>query len=217
LLIEIFSDLVCPWCYIGKRRLDQVLAELPDQTFEIRWRAFQLYPMLPEGGMPRAAFMQARFGSVDASDIYARILEEAAPLGLALDFAAIERAPNTLRAHRLLAWAAGSPAQHTLAEVLFRYYFCEGRDLCDPAILADAAAAAGFDREQAVAAIVSEAGAAAVAADLQQAEAAEITGVPFYVLGERFAIPGAQPPEVLRHLLERARARLATAVSPAGQ
>jgi predicted DsbA family dithiol-disulfide isomerase len=210
MLIEIFSDLVCPWCYIGKRRLDAVLAELPEGAVQIRWRAFQLYPTLPAEGVPRAQFMQARFGSADASAIYTRILEEAAPLGLALDFSAIQRAPNTLRAHRLLAWAAGSPAQHALAETLFRYYFCAGRDLCDPAVLADAAAEAGLDRARVVAAIAQGAGAEAVATDLRFAEEAEISGVPFYLLAGRFGIPGAQPPDVLRHLIERARTRFET-------
>jgi len=214
MLIEIFSDVVCPWCYIGKRRLDQALAQMPESDFEIRWRAFQLYPMLPAEGVPRDVFMQARFGSADSAAIYARILEEAVPLGLSLDFDAIQRAPNTLRAHRLLAWAAGGAVQHRLAEVLFRYYFCDGRDLCDPGALADAAAEAGLDRDLAVAAIAAGAGAESVAADLRHAEEAEITGVPFYALGGRFGIPGAQPPDVLRHLIERARTRLAAAVSP---
>jgi len=92
MLIEIFSDVVCPWCYIGKRRLDQVLGELSAADFEIRWRAFQLYPMLPPEGMRRADFMQARFGAgADPSRIYARILEDAKPLGLRFDFAAIRK------------------------------------------------------------------------------------------------------------------------------
>lgn len=209
MLIEIFSDVVCPWCYIGKRRLDTALAQLSDTDFEIRWRAFQLYPMLPEEGMPRDAFMRARFGSTDASRVYARIVEEAAPLGLELDFAAIQRAPNTRRAHRLLAWAADSPLQHALAEALFRAYFREGRDLCDPDVLADAAAAAGLDRASAAAAIAAAAGEAAVAEDVRRAGEADISGVPFYVLAGRFGIPGAQPVEVMQSLLERARARLA--------
>jgi len=208
-LIEIFSDVVCPWCYIGKRRLDAALAQLPDADFEIRWRAFQLYPMLPEAGVPREAFMRARFGTADPGRIYARILEEAAPLGLELDFAAIQRAPNTRRAHRLLAWAADSHLQHALAEALFRAYFREGLDLCDPDVLADAAAAAGLDRDRAAAAIAVAAGETEVAEDVRRAGEAEISGVPFYVLAGRFGIPGAQPVDVMQHLLERARARLA--------
>jgi len=218
-VIEIFSDVVCPWCYIGKRRLDQVLAAWPAEAFEIRWRAFQLYPMLPAQGMPRAAFLAARFGSGRApAGIYAQVLREAEPLGLGLEFDRIERAPNTFDAHRLLAWslaaAAAVPAgstgsQHALAEVLFRFYFCEGRDLGDPEVLADAAAQAGFERSLARAAIAEGAGADAVRADLARAAAAEITGVPLYLLGGRFAIPGAQQPDVLRHFIERARSRLA--------
>jgi predicted DsbA family dithiol-disulfide isomerase len=221
MLIEIFSDVVCPWCYIGKRRLDAVLAGWPDHGIEIRWRAFQLYPMLPLDGVPRDEFMRARFGAgAEVGRIYTRILEEAAPLGLELEFERIRRAPNTLRAHRLLAWAGeqsgaadadaeAGGAQHRLAEALFRAYFTAGRDLCDPEVLADAAAAAGFERKEAVEAIARGAGAAAVEADLRAGEEAEITGVPLYVLGGKFAIPGAQPTDVLRKFIERARAKLA--------
>lgn len=208
MLIEIFSDVVCPWCYIGKRRLDTVLEQYPAGSFEVRWRAFQLYPMLPEDGMPREAFMRARFGRTDASGIYARILDEARPLGLDLAFDRIAVAPNTRRAHRLLAWASG-PRQHALAEALFGAYFREGVDVGDPAALVEVAVAAGFDRDEAAEAVASGAGDEAVARDLAQAEQAEVTGVPFYVLAERFAIPGAQPPDVLRNLLDRARTRLA--------
>jgi len=227
MLIEIFSDIVCPWCYIGKRRLDQVLDDLQDDQIQIRWRAFQLYPMLPSDGLPRAEFMRARFGAgADPSHLYRQVLQEAAPLGLALDFAAIRRAPNTRLAHRLLAWvalgaaqgavqgagyrAAAQGSQHTLAETLFRYYFTEGRDLSDARVLAEAAAESGFDHEAASQALASGAGAAAVDADLARAREAEITGVPLYLLGGRFAIPGAQQPDVLRHFIERARLRLAS-------
>ena len=223
MLIEIFSDIVCPWCYIGKRRLDQVLDDLQDDQIQIRWRAFQLYPMLPCDGLPRAEFMRARFGAgADPSRLYRQVLQEAEPLGLALDVAAIRRAPNTRLAHRLLAWAAQGAAlgavhraaaqgsQHTLAETLFRYYFTEGRDLSDARVLAEAAGESGFDRQAASQALASGAGAAAVDADLARAREAEITGVPLYVFGGRFALPGAQQPDVLRHFIERARQRLAS-------
>jgi predicted DsbA family dithiol-disulfide isomerase len=210
--IDIFSDVVCPWCYIGKRRLDQALAGLPPGTATVRWRAFQLYPMLPPEGMPRAEFMRARFGSgADAGRIYARILDEAAPLGLDLRFERIQRSPNTLRAHQLLAWAGtvAPDTQHALAEALFHCYFTAGEDVGDPAVLAGAAAAAGMDRNAAEAAIASGAGAEAVRAELQDAVELDVTGVPLYVLGGRFAIPGAQPVDVLKQLIERARVRLA--------
>jgi predicted DsbA family dithiol-disulfide isomerase len=210
--IDIFSDVVCPWCYIGKRRLDQVLAGLPPGAATVHWRAFQLYPMLPPEGMPRAEFMRARFGSgADPARIYARILDEAAPLGLELRFDRIQRAPNTLRAHRLLAWAGEyfPDRQHDLAEALFRSYFTDGLDVGDPAVLEDAAAAAGLERHLASVAIACEAGAAEVRAELQDARDADVTGVPFFVLGGRFAIPGAQPVDVLKQLIERAQVRLA--------
>jgi predicted DsbA family dithiol-disulfide isomerase len=210
--IEIFSDVVCPWCYIGKRRLDAVLASDPDRDLRVTWRPYQLYPQIPEEGLPRDEFMKARFGpDADAGSIYRRIVQEAQGVGLELDFSRIRRAPNTFRAHRLLSWAESTPRQHELAEVLFRYYFREGRDVGDPAELARAAGEAGLDAEAAAAMLATEDEADKVRQELQLGQAAGISGVPCFVLGGRFAIPGAQPEDVMRQLIVRARERLAQA------
>lgn len=210
MLIEIFSDVVCPWCYIGKRRLDKALAALPGDPVCVLWRPYQLYPQLPEGGMPRADFMRARFGAeARAGEIYQRVQNEAAEEGLTLDFDAIGLAPNTFRAHRLLSWAEASGRQHELAEVLFRSYFEEGRDVGDPQELAAAAGRAGLDGAAAADMLAGHDEVDKVRAELSLAQAAGVTGVPCYVLAGRFAIPGAQPVEVMGQLLERARERLA--------
>jgi predicted DsbA family dithiol-disulfide isomerase len=214
MLIEIFSDIVCPWCYIGKRRLDAVLAQPGFDDIQVVWRPYQLYPGLPADGMPREAFMRARFGE-DArpGDVYRRIVAEADGIGLELDFERITVAPNTLRAHRLMSWAESSGRQHDLAEVLFRYYFRDGRNIGDRAVLAEGAAEAGLDGAAAAQMLTGEDETDKVRAELDLGKAAGITGVPCFVLAGRFAIPGAQPADVMRQLINRARERLAE-VSP---
>tara|TARA_Y100001933_G_scaffold248189_1_gene281806 strand:- start:2782 stop:3420 length:639 start_codon:yes stop_codon:yes gene_type:complete len=210
--IEIFSDVVCPWCYIGKRRLDAILDSPAGEGLTVTWRPYQLYPQLPEEGMPREAFMAARFGDgARASEIYQRVRAEAEQEGLTLDFDAIRVAPNTLRAHRLLSWAEGSGRQHDLAEALFRGYFQEGRDVGDPAVLAAAAGSVGLDHDAAAEMLAGQDEVDKVRQELSLAEAVGVTGVPFFVMAGKFAIPGAQPREVMTQLIERARERLATA------
>jgi len=209
MLIEIFSDVVCPWCYIGKRRLDAVLATEVGEGIQVAWRPYQLYPQLPEQGVPREEFMRARFGgSTDASAIYRRVLDEAATVGLQLDFSRIRVAPNTLRAHRLLSWAEPSGRQHALAEVLFSCYFQQGRDIGDVRELAQAADEAGLDPDAAAAMLEGRDELDKVRAELALGEAVGVTGVPFFVLAGKFAIPGAQPQDVMSQFISRARARL---------
>lgn len=207
--IEIFSDVVCPWCYIGKRRLDAVLASEVGAGIEVTWRPYQLYPGIPEDGMPRDDFMAARFGrQADAGQIYRRIVVEAESEGLTLDFERISVAPNTFRAHRLLSWAEGSGHQHQLAEILFRFHFRDGRNVGDPADLAAAAAEAGLDAAGAADMLAGHDEADKVRAELSLAKAVGVTGVPFFVLAGRFAVPGAQSREVMGQLITRARERL---------
>lgn len=207
--IEIFSDVVCPWCYIGKRRLDAVLASDVGEGVQVTWRPYQLYPQLPESGMERGAFMRARFGDgADAREIYQRVVSEAEGEGLTLNFEGIRTAPNTLKAHRLLSWAEFSGRQHELAEVLFASYFREGLDVGDAAVLADAAERAGLDRVAAAAMLDSHDEEDKVRSELSLAQAAGVSGVPFFVLAGRFAIPGAQPRDVMAQLISRARDKL---------
>lgn len=210
--IEIFSDVVCPWCYIGKRRLDAVLDSDAGAGVQVTWRPYQLYPQIPEEGLERDEFVRARFGAdADVKNLYQRVVEEAEGEGLSLDFQRIRRAPNTLRAHRLLSWAEFSGRQHELAEILFRYYFSDGRDVGDPGELVAAAREAGLDADGAAAMLAGDDEVDKVRSELSLAQAAGVTGVPFFVLAGKFAIPGAQPRDTLRALIERARERLAEA------
>jgi predicted DsbA family dithiol-disulfide isomerase len=211
LSIEVFSDLVCPWCFIGKRRLDRVLASPAGEGVEVRWRAYQLAPRLPADGIDRAQYYQSKFGS-DGKTVPKRIAEEAATEGLTFNFAAISRMPNTFLGHRLMVFAEesqGPAVQHRLAEVLFRAYFQEGRDVGNLGVLLQAAAAAGLDAAAAEAWLATDAGSARVQAELDRAVDLGIQGVPCFVLGGAFPIPGAQTVDVMTTFIERAKTRLA--------
>src|SRR5512143_3276076 len=204
--IDIVSDLICPWCFIGKRRLDQVLASPAGAGVIPRWRPFQLYPQLPMDGLDRATFMRARFGEEAANRGTPQvILDEARGAGIELNYGAVKRVPNTLNGHRLADCVGPGPQQHALMDALFRYYFCEGRDLGDLETLADAAASVGVDRNAAAAMLRSEDGADDVRALVQDAYEAGVTGVPCFVLPTGYAIPGAQSVETLTRFIERSR------------
>jgi predicted DsbA family dithiol-disulfide isomerase len=204
--IDIVSDLICPWCFIGKRRLDAVLATPAGAGVMPRWRPFQLYPQMPMEGMERAAFMKARFGDEGAKrGTPSVIVDEAKAVGIELRYDLVKRVPNTLAGHRLVDWIGPGPEQHALMDTLFRYYFLEGRDLGDVETLADAAASVGVDRAAALAMLASDAGTAEVQSLVREAYEAGVSGVPCFVLPTGFAIPGAQPTEVLVRVIERAR------------
>lgn len=208
--IDVYSDLICPWCFIGKRRLDTVLASPAGAGVWVRWRPFQLYPRMPADGVDRAEFMRARFGD-DAvkPGTPSRIAEEAVGVGIEFNYGAIKRVPNTFNGHRLVEWVGPGEAQHALMETLFSYYFCLGRDLGDLNVLADAAAAVGIDRNRVLEMLRSDVGVDDMHKRVQEAYEAGVTSVPCFVLPSGFGIPGAQPPEVLARFIERARELLA--------
>lgn len=145
MIVEIFSDLICPWCYIGKRRLDSVLATDLGAEVQVVWRAFQLYPGIPPEGMSREDFMMARYGA-GGSPARGReqLVAEARGAGISMDFDAISRMPNTFVGHRLPHVARASGHQHALAERLFSLYFEEGQDIGDLQVLAAAGAGVGM-------------------------------------------------------------------------
>jgi predicted DsbA family dithiol-disulfide isomerase len=207
--IEIFSDLICPWCFIGKRRLDRALATGADDI-RVTWRPFQLYPDLPVAGVDRAAFYKARFGpDADAKRIGERIGAEATEAGIALDYARIATVPNTLAGHRLVSFFEGDERQHALMDSLFTAYFCEGRNLGDIDVLAEIAEAHGEDRAAIRARLASDEGAKSIRAQVQGAYGSGLTGVPYFVLGGKFGVPGAQSTETMAQLISRAKEKLA--------
>ena len=204
--IEIFSDVVCPWCYIGKRRLERALQTPAGQGVGRRWRPYQLHPGLPPGGVDRAEHLKARYGAAaDLGRMPKRLAAEAEEVGIAFNFAAIKRQPNSLQAHRLLEFAEPRGRQDELAEVLFRFHFCLGKDVGDNAVLAEAAQQAGLDGEKAAAFLAGNDGVEEVRTQLGRAADLGIAGVPCYLLAGRFTLPGAQTEDVMAQFIERAK------------
>lgn len=210
LSIDIVSDVVCPWCYVGKRRLEAALARRASddaQPVQVRWLAFQLNPDIPAGGVDRRGYLEKKFGGPErAKEIYARIKAAGDEVGIPFDFDRIVRQPNTVDAHRLLAWAqdADLVAADALVERLFRAYFIEGTDIGDIDALATLAGDAGFDAKAAREWLASDAGRAAVEAEERRGRSLGVTGVPFFVFNQRLAVSGAQPPDVLLDAIAQA-------------
>lgn len=210
--IEIFSDVICPWCFIGKQRLDQVLASGIAGHVDLRWRPYLLYPNLPEDGMDRRTLLERRYGEgADLGRVPERIREEAQAEGLTLRYDLIERTPNTLLAHRLLEFAhewGGGELQHALAERLFQAYFCEGMDVGRIDALIAASAALDIDAVQVREYLEGEGGKEAVTEQLERAPELGISGVPGYYIADGFLLPGAQSAETMGQILTRVRERL---------
>lgn len=191
--VEVWSDPICPWCFIGKRRLAKAVAGLDVQVV---WRPFQLNPDMPRDGMPRADYRAAKFGSLARSrELEARVEEVGREEGIAFAFDRVARTPNTFDAHRLLRRALRTGTQEVVAEALFRAYFLEGRDLGDPAVLAGLGGGPLAGDEEAEEVRREEA----------EGRALGIQGVPFFVIGRRVGLSGAHPPEVLREAILDAR------------
>lgn len=201
--IDIFSDTICPWCYIGKKRLERALAERPQPGLKIRWRAFQLNPDMPPEGMDRQAYLERKFGGrQEAERVYAPVRAAGAGEGIAFAFESIRRTPNTLQSHRLIRWAERFDLQTPLVERLFEAVFLHGEDVGEPSVLVAAAAAAGLDAEAAAAFLAGEEEAEEVRAEDLRARMAGITGVPCFIFEGRYALPGAQPPEALQQMFD---------------
>jgi len=201
--IDIYSDVVCPWCYIGKRRLDAALAGDAVRAVDIHWHAYQLNPDLPPEGMDRRRYLEAKFGSEAVARMQARLGEVGLSVGIEFQFDKITRAPNTFNAHRLMGLARATGHQDRMADKLFQAYFIEGRDIGAATVLAELAAEAGLAADI-PAWLAGDAETKSVHADLAAAGQLGISGVPFYVFDQRYAVAGAQAPEVFMQALQAA-------------
>jgi len=173
--LDILSDPICPWCFIGKARLDAALADRPDHPFAIEYHPFQLNPDMPRDGMDRRAYLEAKFGGQEgAAEVYARIDAAARESGIEIDWGKIERTPNTLDAHRLIHWAGIEGRQIAVVSALFRAYFLEGRDIGDRDVLADIADGAELDAAAIRRLLESDADAADLARALERSAAVEL-------------------------------------------
>ncbi len=216
--IDIFSDTICPWCFIGKRRLDRALAERPQANLTIHWRAFQLNPDMPEGGMDRQRYVEVKFGGPDnAKAVYDQVRAAGESEGIDFAFEAMRRTPNTIASHRLIHHAAGGAAgdgaeggaeganrQDAVVQALFDAYFLRGEDIGDLDVLTAAAEAGGLDAAAARAFLEGDAGDEAVRAEDRGAREAGISGVPCFIFNRQHALAGAHPPEVLHQLFDLA-------------
>lgn len=201
--LDILSDPICPWCYIGKAHLDRALETHPEHPFEIEWHPFQLNPGMPAEGMDRREYLEGKFGGREAADrVYGRIAEAAADAGLELDFGAIRRTPNTLDAHRLIHWAGAHGRQTQVVATLFRAYFEEGRDIGDADALGSIAETAGLDAEAIRELLSSDADAEGIRDRDAHARRSGVNGVPTFIVGRQRAFPGAQPPELWAKAIE---------------
>lgn len=203
LQIEVVYDLVCPWCYLGVRRLFRTMRRRPDLLFDLAWRPFLLNPDMPRAGMARADYVIRKFGGEDrARRLYVSIAEIGAAEGVEFRFERIRRTPSSVDAHRLVRWAAPHGRSSEVAEALFAAHFADGHDIGDHAVLRAVAQAAGLDAAAFARVLRSDEDVDAVHADNLRAHRLGINGVPCFVVEGRHAVAGAQEPEVLERLLD---------------
>jgi predicted DsbA family dithiol-disulfide isomerase len=208
--LDIYSDVICPWCFIGKRRLETALAGHPGDAISIAWRPFELNPAMAAEGMARGDYLALKFGGPErARQVYGTIAQAGREEGIAFAFDRIRRTPNSFNAHRLIRYAGPSGRQDEVVEALFRGYFLDGLDIGDRDVLAAIGASAGLGREELDAYLASGAGARATRIDEAQARTLGIDAVPCFIVNARHAITGAQSPETFTRIFDLARAEAA--------
>jgi predicted DsbA family dithiol-disulfide isomerase len=204
LSISIFSDVICPWCFVGKRRLERALSQLGlGETAAIRWLPFELNPDMPPGGMARADYRARKFGAERAAALDRDMIDLGLGEGIRFAFDRIERTPNTRRAHLLIAYASRHGLGGEAAEALFTSYFEEARDIGSAQVLADIGEKIGLDRAGAAAAVDDPDLRASVVDLEEEAGRLGISGVPFFIINEAWAVSGAQPAEAWPEILQR--------------
>ena len=205
--LDIMSDPICPWCYIGKAHLDRALAAHPDHPFVIEWHPFQLNPDMPAQGMDRRAYLEGKFGGKEgAVRAYAPVVENAARAGLDIDFEGMKRTPNTLDAHRLIHWAGIEGKQTAAVSTLFKAYFVEARDIGNHEVLADIADSIDMDASVVSRLLSSDADRDDIAARDAHSRGMGISSVPTFIVAGKHAVPGAQPPELWAKVIDELRA-----------
>ena len=210
--LDILSDPICPWCFIGKTFLDRALAQLDEHPFAIEWHPFQLNPDMPAGGMDRRAYLEAKFGGQQgAVKAYMPIVEKAAEAGIEIDFEAMQRTPNTLDAHRLIHWAGIEHVQTEAVDALFKAYFQEGRDIGSPEVLADIADGIGMDASMVTRLLASDADREEIRARDAHSRKMGVHSVPTFIVAGKHAVPGAQPPELWLQVIEEIKSQIPAA------
>ncbi len=195
--IDVVSDVICPWCFLGKRRLDKAIASIDDIKVEVNWRPFLLDPSIPKEGMSRREYMENKFGPERLKTIHDPLISAGSEDGVPFQFEKITRTPNTIDAHRLIRWSHPTGKQHDVAERLFMAYWNEGKDVGDRKVLLAIATEAGLDATEISAKFEQDTDLEAVRAEVEQASRMGVTGVPCFILGRKQGIMGAQPAQVL--------------------
>src|ERR1700678_2095507 len=209
LQIDIVSDVVCPWCYIGKRRIENALALAPDVPVDIHWRPFFLNSWVPREGIGREEYLTAKFGSVEAyKGIAGRVVAAAGEEGLTYRPDLVRRQPNTIDCHRLIHWAEATGKSAAMKQRLMELYFRDGGDLTDVDVLVQAAADCGLDADDVRARLATDEDVALISAQAQEAADKGISGVPTFVFAGKYAVSGAQPAEQLARAIRQVSAEM---------
>ena len=201
--LDILSDPICPWCYIGKANLDRALSQRPDHDLAIEWHPFQLNPDMPKEGMDRRTYLETKFGGKErAVSFYAQIEKAAHDAGLEVDFGAIQRTPNTIDAHRLIHWAGVEGRQTAVISRLFKAYFEQGQDIGETEVLLEIAEGVGLDRAMTERLLNSDADVEDIRARDAHTRERGVTGVPTFVVANQHVVPGAQPTELWLRVID---------------
>jgi predicted DsbA family dithiol-disulfide isomerase len=204
--IDIVSDVICPWCFIGKRRLERALAAEAPGSIVVGWRPFQLNPDMPAEGMSRKDYLRAKFGTDDGGERYKHVVAAGLEEGIPFAFERMQRTPNTVRAHRLIRMAEKHDLADAIVEALFVAYFAQARDVGDLDVLADVAGAAGLDAGEARRYLASDEDDALIRAEDKYARELGIQGVPCFVIERKYMVSGAQPAELFADVFRQVRA-----------
>lgn len=205
LAIDIVSDVVCPWCYVGKRRLERAIAQRPDLKASVHWLPFFLDASVPPDGMPRTEYISRKFGIQGRlTPMHERLVGIGAELGIDFRFDRIERQPNTLDAHRMINWAQQAGSAGPVVDRLFHLFFTEGADLSDREVLAEAGVAGGLNAEELRRDLKGDRDADLIGRQAAAASSAGIGGVPFFVFGKKVSVAGAHEVEVLSGAIDQA-------------
>jgi predicted DsbA family dithiol-disulfide isomerase len=209
LKIDIVSDVVCPWCYIGKKRIENALALVSDVPLEVNWRPFFLNPWVPREGISREDYLTTKFGSVDAyKGIAGRVVAAAGEEGLIYRPDLVKRQPNTIDCHRLIHWADAKGKAAEMKQRLMELYFRDGGDLTDTEVLVKAAADVGLDGDEVRKRLATDEDVALISAQAQEASDKGISGVPTFVFAQKYAVSGAQPAEMLARAIRQVSAEI---------
>lgn len=205
--IDVVSDTVCPWCFIGKRRLARAMALRPDVAFNVHWRPYRLDPTIPKEGVDRRAYLKAKFGDTPRTQSMGDVIRaEGSSEGIEFAFEKIEHSPNTLDSHRLIRWAASAGVQDEIVERLFAAYFLDGRNIGDREVLGDIARQGGMDGELVSGLLDGQADTELIEREDRLAHEMGISGVPTFIFDNRFMLSGAREPEVLVRVIDKAAA-----------